>query len=189
MHKFEPLTAVVLVDNNMGIGSGSDILFHCRPFREQQMRILANYPVIMGRTAYESFPWEKVPAMWCSRILLLSSTAKPDGRAEIFRSVSELIDAGPRRTMVFGGECTFKALLPYCSTIMACQADIELPADRRFPVALGKNKCWKVCERSKVLQGPHKLDVPCQFVTYARDIRVEPVRWPDGRANQLPTCG
>lgn len=86
-------------------------------------------------------------------------------------------------------ECTFKALLPYCSTIMACQADIELPADRRFPVALGKNKCWKVCERSKVLQGPHKLDVPCQFVTYARDIRVEPVRWPDGRANQLPTCG
>lgn len=52
MHKFEPLTAVVLVDNNMGIGSGSDILFHCRPFREQQMRILANYPVIMGRTAY-----------------------------------------------------------------------------------------------------------------------------------------
>ena len=33
MHKFEPLTAVVLVDNNMGIGSGSDILFHCRPFR------------------------------------------------------------------------------------------------------------------------------------------------------------
>ena len=23
MHKFEPLTAVVLVDNNMGIGSGS----------------------------------------------------------------------------------------------------------------------------------------------------------------------
>ena len=181
MHKFEPLTAVVLVDNNMGIGSGSDILFHCRPFREQQMRILANYPVIMGRTAYESFPWEKVPAMWCSRILLLSSTAKPDGRAEIFRSVSELIDACPRRTLVF--------LLPYCSTIMACQADIELPADRRFPVALGKNKCWKVCERSKVLQGPHKLDVPCQFVTYARDIRVEPVRWPDGRANQLPTCG
>ena len=117
MHKFEPLTAVVLVDNNMGIGSGSDILFHCRPFREQQMRILANYPVIMGRTAYESFPWEKVPAMWCSRILLLSSTAKPDGRAEIFRSVSELIDACPRRTMVFGGECTFKALLPYLSLI------------------------------------------------------------------------
>ena len=117
------------------------------------MRILANYPVIMGRTAYESFPWEKVPAMWCSRILLLSSTAKPDGRAEIFRSVSELIDACPRRTMVFGGECTFKALLPYCSTIMACQADIELPADRRFPVALGKNKCWKVCERSKVSAG------------------------------------
>ena len=41
--------------------------------------------------------------------------------------------------MGFGGECTFKSLLPYCSTIMACQADIELPADRRFPVALGKN--------------------------------------------------
>lgn len=61
MYKFEPLTAVVLVDNNMGIGSGSDILFHCRPFREQQMRILANHPVIMGRNTYESFPWEKVP--------------------------------------------------------------------------------------------------------------------------------
>ena len=72
MYKFEPLTAVVLVDNNMGIGSGSDILFHCRPFREQQMRILANHPVIMGRNTYESFPWEKVPPVLNSRILLLS---------------------------------------------------------------------------------------------------------------------
>lgn len=69
MYKFEPLTAVVLVDNNMGIGSGSDILFHCRPFREQQMRILANHPVIMGRNTYESFPWEKVPPVLNSRIL------------------------------------------------------------------------------------------------------------------------
>ena len=31
MHKFEPLTAVVLVDNNMGIGSGSDILVPLPP--------------------------------------------------------------------------------------------------------------------------------------------------------------
>ena len=51
MYKFEPLTAVVLVDNNMGIGSGSDILFHCRPFREQQMRILANHPDVYKRQA------------------------------------------------------------------------------------------------------------------------------------------
>lgn len=183
MYKFEPLTAVVLVDNNMGIGSGSDILFHCRPFREQQMRILANHPVIMGRNTYESFPWEKVPPVLNSRILLLSSTARPDGQVEIFHSVSDLINVYPRRAMVFGGEHTFKALLPYCSTIMACKADIELPADRKFPVELGKDKRWKICERSKVLQGPHKLDVSCQFVTYARDPRVEPVRWPDGLAN------
>ena len=189
MYDFEPLTAVVLLDKNMGIGNGPDILIHCRPFREQQVRLLANCPVVMGRHTYESFPWEKIPDICIYRIMLLSSTAKPDGRAEIFRSTADLIAACPRRAMVFGGERTFRTLLPYCSTIMACQVDIDLPADKRFPLKLGKDKRWKVCERSKIMQGPHKLDTPYQFVTYDRNLQVEQVRWPDDRAKRLLSCG
>lgn len=175
MRTFDPFTAVVLVDKNMGIGIGNDMLIHCRSFRERQLQFMKNHPVIMGRQAYDAFQWSEAPEALAQRILLFSTTADDNGSAEVIRSVKQLLSVAPKRAIVMGGEETYRTLLPYCDSIIACQVDIDLPADKKFPVRLGKDKRWRVCERSKVLQGRHALDIPFQYVTYRRDSRIEPL--------------
>lgn len=129
------MKAIVVVDQNWGIGKGNHLLIHLpgdlKYFKEKTF----NKVVVMGRETFESLPGKKpLP----NRINIVLSR-NPDFQAEgciVCRSMGQLfkeLEHYPTEDVyIAGGENIYKQFLPYCSSFLVTKIEAAFEADRHF---------------------------------------------------------
>lgn len=142
------MKTIVCVDNNWGIGSANDLLYHIpddmKFFKE---KTIGNV-VVMGLATLKSFPGE-APLKDRVNIVLCDDKSFHRDDVIICDSLESLFTCLERyktdSVYVIGGASVYAQLLPYCDTAYVTKVNDSKPADKYFP-NLDENEDW-VCVR------------------------------------------
>lgn len=155
------MKAIVLVDENWGIGNGGAQIIYLpgdlKYFRETTM----GHPVILGRKTLATFPGGRPLKGRRNLILSRNPQFSPEG-AQVFSGLDALLAAAPEDAFVIGGASVYAALLDRCDTAYVTKVHRTFPADCHFP-DLDRNPAWQAAE-----EGPMQEENGIQFhrVTY-----------------------
>ncbi|MCL2630487.1 MAG: dihydrofolate reductase [Firmicutes bacterium] len=143
------MNLIVVVDENWGIGSGNDLLFHLpedfKYFKEKTL----NKVVVMGGNTLLSLPKSQpLP----NRInIVLSDLFKRDD-CLVVESLEELfteLKKYPAEDIfIIGGAMFYKTMLNYCDTAFVTKVNTTAPATHFFP-NLNELKNWQLFSESE----------------------------------------
>jgi dihydrofolate reductase len=130
------MKAIVVVDNNWGIGKDGQLLVHLpgdlKYFKEKTM----GKTIIVGRKTLESFPGGK-PLPGRTNIVLTENTAFERENCSICNDLDELFDEiavmDGQDIFVVGGACIYEMFLPYCDEVFVTKILETYDADKHFP--------------------------------------------------------
>ena len=157
------MKAIVLVDENWGIGNGGDQVIYIpgdlKYFRETTI----GHPVILGRKTLATFPGGRPLKGRNNLILSRNPDFAPEG-AEVFPDLESLLKRAPEDSFVIGGASVYAALLDCCDTAYVTKVHRAFPADCCFP-NLDLHPEWRIAE-----EGPVQREGEIEFhrVTYKR---------------------
>lgn len=150
------MKAIVLVDENWGIGNDGDQIVYIpgdlKYFREMTM----GRPVILGRKTLATFPGGR-PLKGRRNLILSRNPAFAPENAEVFPSLEALLASAPEDSFVIGGASVYDALLNYCDTAYVTKIHAAFPADCHFP-NLDSIPGWSIAE-----EGPQQEEAGLQF--------------------------
>ncbi len=133
---------IAAVDQEWGIGSHGELLFHIpqdmRFFREKTM----GHTVVMGRKTFESLPGKK-PLAGRRNIVLSSSMRQAPAGFCLCTDMRQLFDTlteDGSETFVIGGESVYAQLAPYCRDAWITHVYASACAD--WHLALGRS--WRL---------------------------------------------
>lgn len=130
------MQAIVAVDHAWGIGYKGSLLVHIREdlqfFKSQTMGKV----MVMGRLTLESLPGGK-PLPGRRNVVLSTQNSTIEG-VELCHNIEQLgsVLKGEHalsQAMVIGGGQIYRALLPYCDTILLTRIHAVYPSDITFP--------------------------------------------------------
>lgn len=162
------MKTIVCVDNNWGIGSNNDLLYHLpadmRFFKEQT----TGNVVIMGMATVLSLPGGQPLKDRMTIALSDDPEWRPEG-ATVCGSIPELLEAASvydsDRVFVCGGASVYAQLLDYCDTALVTKVNAgDKEAEKFFP-NLDEKPEWFVESESEPME--HK-GIEFRFVTYKR---------------------
>ncbi len=139
------MNAIVVVDENWGIGRDGSLLFSLPADMKRFRTTTLDGTVLMGRKTLESFPGGK-PLPRRRNVVLSTSRDRIPG-VETVHTMEQLREAAagedPERVFVIGGGSVYTALLPYCRRALVTKADACGNADTFFP-NLDKLPGWEI---------------------------------------------
>lgn len=164
------MKAIVVVDENWGIGKNNDLLFSLpldmKHFRENTL----NKVLVMGSNTLKSFP--NGPLKNRVNIVLYPNGEKRDD-CVIVDSLDELKNTlksyNPDDVFVVGGAMMYKTMLPFCSEIIVTKVNANGNATVFF-TNLDQNDNFNVISESDELEtNNYKI----KFVTYKNnDVKI-----------------
>ncbi len=138
------MRAIVLVDENFGIGCQGEQILYLKSDLQRFVRLTRGHVMIYGRKTMETFP-DGLPLK--GRLNLILSERRDiswpeDREAKVIHSLEEL--QAELRTLkaqgyleseffVLGGASVYEQLLPSCDSIELTYVRIRTHADRSFP--------------------------------------------------------
>lgn len=130
------MKAIVVVDNNWGIGKDGQLLVHLpgdlKYFKEKTL----GKTIIVGRKTLESFPGGK-PLPGRTNIVLTENPDFHRDNCAVCNDLDALFDEiatlDGQDIFVAGGACIYEMFLPYCDEVFVTKIDATYDADRHFP--------------------------------------------------------
>ncbi len=159
------LKAIVLVDENWGIGSGGEQNLYIRKDMERFKELTEEKTVIVGRKTMLTFP-NRSPLAKRKNLVLSSNANLRVGRNKVCPDMFSVFSSITPTESVFvvGGAQVYETFLPYCNMVYVTKVMKEYPADAYFP-NLDEAEDWEVNETSEVME---ENDIHFQYVTYMR---------------------
>ncbi len=159
-----PLTAIVAVDVNWGIGRDNGLLMRLPPDMRRFRLLTLGHTVVMGRKTFASLPGGR--ALPDRRNIVLTRGGQACPGAETCADMETLLSQclGPDETVfVMGGAQVYALLLPHCSAALVTKIEADLsPWDSCFP-NLDATPGWAPVEESAPATWE---DVSFRYVTY-----------------------
>jgi len=130
------MKAIVVVDNNWGIGKDGQLLTHLpgdlKYFKEKTL----GKTIIVGRKTLESFPGGK-PLPGRTNIVLTENPEFQRKNCSICYDLDDLFDEiamlDGQDIFVAGGACIYEMFLPYCDEVFVTKIQASYDADKHFP--------------------------------------------------------
>jgi dihydrofolate reductase len=130
------MKAIVVVDNNWGIGKGDQLLVHLpgdlKYFKEKTL----GKTIIVGRKTLESFPGGKpLPGrknivLTTNREFEMDNCSVSNDLDDLFHQIATL---DGEEIFVVGGACIYEMFLPYCDDVYVTRIQETYDADKYFP--------------------------------------------------------
>lgn len=170
------LKAIVCVDENWGIGTDNQLLFHIKGDMQHFREMTHDRTVIMGRNTMMSLPH---PDKGLANRNCIVLSHKDDGiNKDVYQiahnedKLWELLKTIPgyRDPVVIGGSMVYKMLMPYCHIIHVTKVFESRPdADCFFPDLDNDNR-WKITYQSDIKTETmrHDKHIRYQICTYTR---------------------
>ena len=159
------MNAIVVVDENWGIGRDGGLLTHLPGDLKYYKSKTLGKVVVIGRKTLESFPGGK-PLPNRVNIVLTHKKDYNGKGAIVVHSEEELWEElskyDTESIFVTGGESIYHMLLPYCDTAYITRLDYEYQADTWMP-NLDKEENWSIVEKS---EERYCFDLIYHFTTY-----------------------
>ena len=157
------MKAIVLVDENWGIGNGGDQIIYIPGDLKYFRKTTMGHPVILGRKTLATFPGGRPLKGRRNLILSRNPDFAPEG-AEVFPDADALLAAAPEDSFVIGGASVYELLLEHCDTAYITKIHDKFPADCHFP-NLDRLPEWHIEE-----EGPVQEESGIQFhrITYKK---------------------
>lgn len=154
---------IVAVDRNWAIGKGGDQLVYLSADLKRFKAITMGRTVILGRKTLATFPGGRPLKGRDNLILSRNPRLNPEG-ARVFSCVEDLLAAAPADSVVVGGACVYRALLPWCDTAHVTKIDAAFPADAWFP-DLDADPAWEMASEEPPLE---EQGISYRYMTYRR---------------------
>lgn len=130
------MKAIVVVDNNWGIGKDGQLLVHLpgdlKYFKEKTL----GKTIIVGRKTLQSFPGGK-PLPGRVNIVLTENLEFKQDNCSICNDLDDLFDEiallDGEDVYVVGGACIYEMFLPYCDDVYVTKIQKTFDADKHFP--------------------------------------------------------
>jgi dihydrofolate reductase len=147
--KLPPISIIVAVDLNMGIGKNNDLLCHLSSDLKRFKEITTGHTIVMGYNTWVSLPRKPLPKR---RHIVLSDNPKftyPDILVahNIDQAISLMNKDG--ENFIIGGGMIYKAFMPYAQTLLLTVFQKEFHADTFFP-KISQDE-WKLVEESDTM--------------------------------------
>ena len=126
------MNAIVVVDQNWGIGRDGDQLCYIPADLKRFQALTTGHAVVLGRRTLSTFPGGRPLKGRRNLILSRDPAFRPEG-AEVFRDLESLLAAAPADAFVIGGGQVYRQLLDRCDTVYVTRLGRVFPADTYFP--------------------------------------------------------
>lgn len=148
------MQAIVVVDQNWGIGCENGLLFHLPGDLKHFKRLTLGKAVVMGRRTLESMPGGKPLPGRDTLVLTRNPSYQVEG-ARVAHSLEELEELlrlyAPEDLMLCGGQQVYELLIDRCSRAYVTRVEAAATADSHFP-NLDERPGWRLVEQSEVQQ-------------------------------------
>jgi dihydrofolate reductase len=158
------ISAVVVVDQNWGIGKNNQLLVHFPADLKRFKQITTGHSIIMGRKTYESMG----RALPNRRNIVISRQADLTlSGAEITHSVQDALELcrDEEEVFIIGGAEIFKQALPILDRIYLTKIHKSFEADTFFPEVTSQD--WKEIEKED-FEPDEKTPFSYSFLTYQK---------------------
>lgn len=130
------MNAIVVVDNNWGIGKDNDLLTHLPGDLKYFKQMTSGNVIVYGRKTLESFPGGN-PLPNRTNIVLTSNPNFKNDKCIVCCGVENLLDELKKydsdTIFVAGGESVYELLLDRCTTVYVTKMYKTFEADKHFP--------------------------------------------------------
>lgn len=174
------MRAIVLVDQNFGIGRDGEQILYLSDDLARFVRLTKGHVMIFGRKTMATFP-QGLPLKGRKNLILsrsLKVLEAPDRDYKIltdlnslFQELKELKEEGflDSEFFVLGGASLYEQLLDYCSSVILTMVNCNLPADKHFPKdRLLSEFELKACSQSFKSLTSSGQEVKYEYQTYIR---------------------
>lgn len=157
------IQAVVIVDQNNGIGKNNQLLCHMPADLKHFKLLTVGHPVIMGRKTFDSMG-KALPNR--RNIVVTSQELKIEG-CEVVHSIDKAIEIcqGENLVSIIGGATIFKQSLDIVNSLHLTCIHHTFDADTFFPEI--DPKIWKITEKEDH-EADDKNPYPYSFIRYER---------------------
>jgi dihydrofolate reductase len=141
----KPISNIVAVAGNNGIGKDNKLLCHIPGDLKRFRRITGGHTVIMGKNTFLSLPGGALPNR--RNIVITDNRSERFPGCEMVYSVEEAIEHGDddKENFVIGGASVYRQFLPLADTLYLTRVDKVFEADTFFPEISGDE--WEEISR------------------------------------------
>lgn len=160
------LNAIVLVDQNWGIGHEGQQHIFIKEDLERFQSLTTEKTIIVGRKTLATFP-NQAPLKNRRNLILSSNSALRVGRgAKVYSDLLSVFSAITAQESVFvvGGASVYETFLPFCNTVYVTKVHQELQCDCHFP-NLDEMEPWNIVEESEMMESE---GVSFQYLKYEK---------------------
>ena len=161
------MKTIVNVDNNWGIGSNNDLLYHIPEDMKFFKEKTTGNVVIMGLATLMSFPHSKPLPNRVNIVLSADKDFTCEGAVVCF-SIEEVLEEASKydsdNVYIIGGASVYAQFIDYCDTAYITKVNSSKPADKFFP-NLDEKEEWKITEESETFRSG---DLEYKFCTYRK---------------------
>lgn len=157
---------IVCVDEQWGIGSQGDLLYHIPADLKFFKESTTGHQIIMGKATFLSLPGKR-PLPNRNNIILTSDRSFSVDGANVVHTIEEALNLSKKgETFIIGGESIYQQFLPYCDTAFVTKVFSRKHADRTM-VNLDEHTEWKKVDESEVFE---YRDLKYRFQTYTKQM-------------------
>jgi dihydrofolate reductase len=124
---------IAAVGKNLELGYKNSLIWYLPEDLKYFRKVTTNHTIVMGKNTWLSLP-HPLPNR---RHVVISSTLQPNPEYELYHSPEEFLhnfQDNNNPVYIIGGGATYKAFLPYASTLLLTEVDASFPqADTYFP--------------------------------------------------------
>lgn len=139
---------IAAMDENRVIGKDNDIPWHFPEDLEHFKNTTMGFPVVMGRSTYESLPESFRPLPGRTNIVLTRSSFETDESVKIANSLGEAWslaeETGKEKVFIIGGASIYRQTLDKADRMILTEVHGEYEGDTYFPEF---QDSWKEVER------------------------------------------
>lgn len=145
------MNLMVTVDENWGIGKGSQVSIRIPREQKLFMEETAGKVIVMGRKTFQNV-YQGLAVQGRTNIILSENRTLQVKGATVVHSIAELLEKIAQYpsgdVYVVGGESIYRQLLPYCTVAHVTKLDHVYAADK-YVENLDKSSQWKLTADSE----------------------------------------
>jgi len=161
----KPLSIIVAIDENNGIGLKNNLLAYIPADLKRFKAITSGHTILMGSNTWFSLPKRPLPDR--RNIVITSRSGSNFNGADIANSINEAMDFLPDNdeSFVMGGASIYRQLFPFATKLYLTLIHKKFEADTFFPEIDFSQ--WTEIERIDITDDP-KTDFSYTYLTLAR---------------------
>jgi dihydrofolate reductase len=165
MNQVKPISIIVAIAENNGIGKNNQLLVHLPEDLKWFKRITQGHKVIMGKNTYFSLPKRPLPGR--VNVVLSDIPGEQIDSCLMAYSIADVVDQcdEDQESFIIGGASVYRQLLPHAQKLYITKIHTSLEADTFFPEIDPLQ--WEIVESEKhYADEKHQFDYT--FVIYNR---------------------